>query len=56
MIKIAFFILDLLLLLSHREGPTNSTNEEYYYGNPKLDKPLALNSGDEIYVFKTSWK
>jgi hypothetical protein len=32
----------------------NNGSEEYYYGKPKLDAPLTLNPGDEIYVFSTS--
>jgi hypothetical protein len=32
----------------------NNGSEEYFYGKPKLDKPLTLNPGDEIYVFSTS--
>jgi len=32
----------------------NNGSEEYFYGKPKLDAPLTLNPGDEIYVFKTS--
>ena len=32
----------------------NNGSEEYFYGKPKLDKPLTLNPGDEIYVFRTS--
>lgn len=32
----------------------NNGSEEYFYGKPKLDKPLTLNPGDEVYVFRTS--
>ena len=32
----------------------NNGSEEYFYGKPKLDAPLTLNPGDEIYVFNTS--
>ena len=32
----------------------NNGSEEYFYGKPKLGKPLTLNPGDEIYVFSTS--
>jgi hypothetical protein len=32
----------------------NNGSEEYFYGKPKLDAPLTLNPGDEVYVFRTS--
>ena len=32
----------------------NNGSEEDFYGKPKLDKPLTLNPGDEVYVFRTS--
>ena len=32
----------------------NNGSEEYFCGKPKLDAPLTLNPGDEVYVFRTS--
>ncbi len=31
-----------------------STQEEYWYGKPKLSEPLVINPGDELFIFQST--
>jgi len=28
--------------------------EEYYYGKPKIEEPIVINPGDELFIFQTT--
>ena len=39
-----------------RSANRNNGNrqEEYFYGKPKIDEPITINPGDELFMFPTT--
>ena len=33
---------------------SGSNREEYFYGKPKIEEPIVINPGDELYMFSTT--
>lgn len=39
---------------SANRSNTGGNREEYFYGKPKIEEPITINPGDELYMFSTT--